>query len=71
MSRAKISKSEALSFLLTYIVVDQSTELALNQLSLFKLSSLAQEAADHINTEEGVIPHEVIESIARTYLESL
>ena len=71
MQRAKITREETLTFLLTYLVVEEGHELTLNQMTLFQLSTLAQEAADKINTEEGVIRHEVIEELARPFIESL
>ncbi len=68
MHKSKITKEEALSFLLTYLVVEKDQEMKIDQVTLFDLTNLAQQAADIINTEEGVIPHEVIESIANEFL---
>ena len=68
MPRSKITKEEALTFLLTYIVIEQSTELQLDQLTLFNLTSIAEQAAVRINSEDGIIPHEVIEDIAQQFL---
>ena len=70
MARSKISKDEALSFLLTYIIVEQSTELQLDQFTLFNLTSIAQEASDKINSEDGIIAHEVIEEFAHQFMDS-
>ena len=70
MHKSKITKEETLSFLLTYIIVENGREMKMDQLTLFNLTSLAQEAADTINTEEGVIPHEVIEAVADEYLQN-
>ncbi len=70
MARIRISKDEALSFLLTYIVVEQSTDLQIDQFTLFSLNSLAQQAADMINSEEGIIAHEIIEELANQLLET-
>ena len=67
----KISRAETLSFLLTYIVVEKGIELSLTQMTLFQLSTLAQEAADKINTEDDIIPHEVIEELAEPFIEAL
>ena len=69
MKKSRITKDEALSFLLTYIVVEKAQELVLNQLSLYDLTRMAQDAASKINEEDGIIPHEVIESIAKDYLQ--
>ncbi len=70
MTRSKISKEETLSFLLTCLVVEHSIELRVDELTLFNLTRLADEAATQINTTEGSIPHEVIETFARDFLES-
>lgn len=69
MRKSRISKEEALSFLLTFIVVEHASEITLNQLALFRLSRMAEEAANQINKGDGIIPHEIIESIAMEYLE--
>ena len=67
MTKARISKDETLTFLLTHLVIDQGKTLSLDQLALFQLTSLAQQAADRINNEEGVIPHEVVETLAAEF----
>jgi hypothetical protein len=69
MDKARVSKEEALCFLLTYLVVERNTTLELTQTSLFELSNLAQQAVDRISESDGVIPHEVIETLAASYLE--
>jgi hypothetical protein len=67
--KERISKEEALSFLLTYIVVEQNHHLVLDQLALFNLTNLALRAVDEMTGSEGIIPHEVIESLAKEYLD--
>ncbi len=69
MARQKISKDETLSFLLTHIVIERQQTLSLDQLTLFRLTSLAQQAADRINAEDGLIPHEAIEETANLFFE--
>lgn len=69
-SGRRISREEALSFLLTHMVVEQGYTLELNQQTLFTLTSLATQAENRINTEEGVIPHEVIEELAARFIAS-
>ena len=69
-TKERINKAETLSFLLTHIVVDRGHSLKLEQLSLFKLTSIAQRAADEINEYNEIIPHEVIETLAEEYLDS-
>ena len=70
MKKERISTAEALSFLLTYIVVDRGITLELNQLNLFTLSNLAQRASEDISNTDGIIPHELIEELAEEFLES-
>ena len=67
----RITKEEALSFMLTYIVVEQNHSVVLDQLALFNLTNLALRAVEETTDSEGIIPHEVIESLAKEYLESL
>lgn len=69
MRSRRLSREEALSFLLTHIVVERSQTFEMNPATLFSLTSLAAEAEDLVNREEGVIPHEVIETIASRFLE--
>jgi hypothetical protein len=69
--KSRISKEEALNFLLTYIVVERGQAITLDQLGLFNLSNLALRAVEQINASEGIIPHEIIESLGAEYLESL
>ncbi|MBQ61216.1 MAG: hypothetical protein CMQ19_03980 [Gammaproteobacteria bacterium] len=70
MQKPKITKDVALSFLLTYMVVDKGREMKIDQITLFEITNLAQQAADTINEEDDVIPHEVIEALANEYLQS-
>ena len=65
----RISKEQALSFLLTHIIVEQNTPIQVDQLTLFNLLNLADQATSQINQSEGIIPHEVIESLAAEFLE--
>ena len=63
-----MTKQEALSFLLTHIVVEKSIHFELNPASLFKLMTLADEAEQLISNGEGVIPHEVLENLAADFI---
>ena len=65
----RIDKTEALSFLLTYIVVEQQLDFEMNQYNLYRLMTLAAEAEIQINSQEGIIPHEIIEVIAADIIE--
>lgn len=69
--RTRISRDEALSFILTYILVEKSTAFQLDQLSLFSLTNLASQAAQKLSDEEGLIPHEVIEEIVAPFLNDI
>jgi len=66
--RSRLTKEEALSFLLTHIVVEKEHRFEMNPASLFTLMNMAAEAEMAVNQQEGVIPHEVIESIAADFL---
>jgi len=57
-----------LSFLLTHIVVEKEHCFEMNPASLFTMMNMAAEAEMLVNQQEGVIPHEVIESIAASFL---
>ena len=68
MKKTRVSKEEALSFLLTHIIVERGITLELDQLALFTLSNLAQQAVEQIAETEGAVPHELIEELAAEYL---
>lgn len=68
MRVARITTEEALSFLLTHIVVERNHAVELTPLSLLNLMNSARMAEDRINKEEGVIPHEVLEEIANDFI---
>lgn len=67
----RITKEQALSFLLTHLVVEKQQSLELTPQSLFAMMALAAEAEEKVNQEEGVIAHEVIEDLAKRFAESL
>ena len=69
--KSRISKEEALSFLLSYLIVDRQQVFELNQLTLFNLTNLAAEAELKLSQEDGLIPHELIETLADQFIESL
>lgn len=68
MRSRRLSKEEALSFLLTHIVVEKGHSFEMNPTTLFTIMTMAAEAESRINAEEGVIPHEVIEDIAADFV---
>ncbi|PDH41496.1 MAG: hypothetical protein CNE99_01795 [OM182 bacterium MED-G24] len=61
---SRLSQQEALSFLLTHLVVERQISFEMNQMTPFKLLSLATEAEETANGTDGAIPHEVIEQLA-------
>ena len=65
----RITREEALNFLLTHIVVERQIPITLDQVTLFKLSNLANTATEQISQTEGIIPHEVIETLAAEFLD--
>jgi len=69
MAKSRIRQQETLSFLFTYLLVEHSREINLDKISLFKLTRLAQDAANRINEEDGLIPHEIIELVAAEFAE--
>ena len=71
MRTSRLSRSEILSFLLNHIVIEKSCNFEMNQINLFKLTNLASEAEDRLNQEEDLIPHELIEEMARPFIEAL
>ena len=66
-NKSKLSKEDALSFLLTHIVVEQNCTFEMNPANLFKLTHMAAEAVNLIDQKEDIIPHEVIEDIALNF----
>lgn len=62
--KSKLSKEDALSFLLTHIVIERNSPFEMNQINLFRLTQMATEAVALIEQEDDIIPHEVIEKIA-------
>ncbi|XOV90408.1 MAG: hypothetical protein ACFHX7_11130 [Pseudomonadota bacterium] len=66
--RGKITREEALSFLLTHIVVEKQVSFEMNQLTLFNLMSMASQAEQRLREEQGLVRHEVIEAIAEEFI---
>ncbi|MBL4679600.1 MAG: hypothetical protein JKY88_02605 [Pseudomonadales bacterium] len=64
-----MSKEEVLSFFLTHIVIAEEKTINLNPQMLFELMSLASEAESILTDKDDLIPHEVIESLAKSFIE--
>ena len=54
---------------MTHIVVDKQHSFEMSPMNLFNLMNLAAEAESELQTQEGLIPHEVIEEIAKKFIE--
>ena len=50
--------------------MERGQSITLDQLTLFNLTNLAKEAVIQISVSDGIIPHEVIESLAAEFLEN-
>lgn len=68
MKSTRLSKEEAISFLLTHIVVERRIDFEMNQANLFAIINLAAQAEAKLGREEGLIPHEVIEELAAEFI---
>ena len=67
----RISKEEALSFLLTHLVVERQFPIRLDQSVLFEIMNFALRGTLEINGTDDVAPHEVLEALADEFLKSL
>lgn len=68
---ARHTKEEILSFMLKTIVVDKNRVFEMNQENLFSLMNLASAVENRLNQEDGLVPHEIIEEFAETFLTTL
>jgi len=67
----RISREEALSFEWTYIPVEHSHRLILDQLTLFNMTNLTLIGVKEMTNNGEIIPHEAIESMSKEYLDAL
>jgi hypothetical protein len=70
MARSSLTKEKALTFILTHIVVTKALPLLLTPHTLFQLMNLAAEAENTLNESNNLIPHEVIESLTNSYIDT-
>ncbi|MFT7687755.1 MAG: hypothetical protein ACI9FB_003112 [Candidatus Azotimanducaceae bacterium] len=70
MARGTLTKEKALSFILTHIVVTKARPLSLTPHVLFELMTLASDVENTLEKDNDLIPHEVIESLTDTYIDS-
>lgn len=68
MRTTRISKEEALSFLLTHIVIEKAYHFEITPAILFELMNLAAEAVSRVADEDDSIPHEIIEEVAHPFV---
>lgn len=68
MSKTQFSKNDAITFLLTHIVVDQAQPLPLTPAQLLSIMNLSEQATTSIEQNEHIIPHELVESMAGGFL---
>ncbi len=68
MRSSRLSKEQALSFLLTHIVIEKTYHFQMTPAVLFELMNLAAEAESRVADEEDSIPHEIIEEVAQPFL---
>jgi hypothetical protein len=72
MKRAdKLRKADALAFMLTHIVVERGRNFELNPQNLFQLMNLAGTAVDQVTEDDNAIAHEVMEQIAKQFIDQL
>ena len=69
MRNTRLSREEAFSFLLTHIVVEKDCIFEMSPATLFELMNLAAAAEARVANEEGCIPHEIIEDVAKPFIE--
>lgn len=68
MRSSRISKEEALSFLLTHIVIEKGYHFQMTPGVLFELMNLAAEAESRVADEDDSVPHEIIEEVAQPFV---
>lgn len=67
----RLSKADAVSFLLTHIVVEHNQVFEMDPLNLFRIMSLADQAVEQVAAQNDAIPHEVMEALAAPFLAEL
>ena len=67
----RLTKADAVTFLLTYIVVENGKSFEMNALNLFHIMSMAATAVEQAHQQENSIPHEIIEEIAQPFIQGL
>jgi len=67
----RLTKADAIAFLLTYIVVEKGQNFEMSALNLFHIMSMADIAVEQAIQQENSIPYEIIEALAQPFIQSL
>lgn len=67
----RLTKTDAIAFLLTHIVVERGKSFEMNALNLFHIMSMADIAVEQSIQQDDSIPHEIMEAIAQPFIENL
>ena len=70
MAKNTLSKEEALSFILSDIIVTRGNNIELTPYLLFELMNLAGEAENMLSNDISLTPHEIIENLTSTFIET-
>jgi len=68
MPPKKLSKYDAMAYLLTRIMVDRAQPLTLAPALLFSAMHLSEQAVETIQQHKQIIPHELMESLTEEFL---
>ena len=68
MPHKKLSKYDAMAYLLTGIMVDRAQPLTLAPALLFSAMNLSEQAVETIQQHKQIIPHELMESLTEEFL---
>ncbi len=68
MPPKKLSKYDAMAYLLTRIMVDRAQPLNLTPALLFSAMNLSEQAVETIQQHKQIIPHELMESLTEEFL---
>jgi len=68
MPHKKLSKYDAMAYLLTRIMVDRAQPLTLAPALLFSTMNLSEQAVETLQQHKQIIPHELMESLTEEFL---
>lgn len=64
----RLTKADAVTFLLTHIVIESEISFEMNALNLFHIMSMADTAVEQAIQQQSSIPHEIMEAIAKPFI---